>query len=731
MRLLVLTLLISLSFGSLAQNSVEIVSSKKHYIEKELVFCHDSIIGDNVGKAIKLFTQGDFISYDQLLNSFSGNEYYYWAGIRLINKLHTPRSFTLNFPASEHVKIYLIHHDSLISEHETGTLIPVGKREIGLGVYNSVEILLVNDADYLILTKVSESTVGNNLGILGFWVMERKAFFDKITGERFFLGIFFGVILIMILYNLFVYFSIREKSYLLYVLTILGNGLIWFTNYKLEYEYIFPHLTLESVPWVGLFVSSFFGICFILFTQSFLETKTRNPWWHGLGKGIILLLIIIPFLYFFNINWYIVLYRFSFLLGLITFVSILLVSGVSFYKKFRPARFFFLANIFYAVGFIIIIMGVFNLFDPDSIWAYSMQVGNMIEITFFSLALADRINILKAENEQKQVAMIEQLKENERLKTMVALELETKVKERTVEINQQKEEISAQRDLLQEQNVKLNRFHDHTTESLRYAQSIQAAILPSQRVFEQIAADYFVFIHPCEMVSGDFFWASTIGDYHIFCVADCTGHGVPGAFMSILGISTLNEIVNRHQIVNPAKILDLLRDRVIEALSQNDPENMHKDGLDIALCSFNIKTKELLYAGAGIPMWILSPSSNINLETETLSADIIHKDFSLFEIKGDNMPVGKSPVLKPFSNKQFDISKSDSTSIYLSTDGFADQVSEDDGTKFGSQRLKNLIVSYADREMVNQKDNLSKTFTTWKGQTFQVDDVTVVGLKII
>jgi serine phosphatase RsbU (regulator of sigma subunit) len=313
---------------------------------------------------------------------------------------------------------------------------------------------------------------------------------------------------------------------------------------------------------------------------------------------------------------------------------------------------------------------------------------------------------------------------------MVALELEMKVKERTVEINQQKEEISAQRDLLQEQNVKLNRFHDHTTESLRYAQSIQAAILPSQRVFEQIAADYFVFIHPCEMVSGDFFWASTIGDYHIFCVADCTGHGVPGAFMSILGISTLNEIVNRHHIVDPAKILDLLRDRVIEALSQNDPENMHKDGLDIALCSFNIKTKELQFAGAGIPIWILSPSSNMIHETENPTV-VRHKDFSLIEIKGDNMPVGKSPVLKPFTNRVFDLSKSASTSIYLSTDGFADQVSGDDGTKFGSQRLKNLIVSNADREMVNQKDNLSKTFTTWKGQAFQVDDVTVVGLKII
>ncbi len=303
------------------------------------------------------------------------------------------------------------------------------------------------------------------------------------------------------------------------------------------------------------------------------------------------------------------------------------------------------------------------------------------------------------------------------------------------EIYQQKEEITAQRDeienqknMLQDQNEALEQFRDHTHQSLRYAQSIQAAILPSQKILHQISADSFVMMKPCELVSGDFFWAATFNEYHVFCVADCTGHGVPGAFMSILGISALNDIVSRHRVTNPAEILGYLRESVIEALSQNDPDHLHKDGMDIALCVLNIDTRELQFAGAGLPLWLVAEDP-INIEYNAIGSKFAHNGFTLFEVKGDIMPVGQSPQRSSFKNHTINL-KGIPVRVYLATDGFADQLTGNQ-QKYGRKRQKQLILSHCSKSMPSQKQIFENEFTNWMGTSYQVDDATILGISLL
>ena len=304
----------------------------------------------------------------------------------------------------------------------------------------------------------------------------------------------------------------------------------------------------------------------------------------------------------------------------------------------------------------------------------------------------------------------------------------SEISQQKEEIIAQRDEIESQRDLLQSQNSKLELFRNNTTQSLRYAQSIQAALLPSEKILQQISSDYFVLMKPCELVSGDFFWATAFDHYQVFCVADCTGHGVPGAFMSILGITALNDIVVKHRITKPNEILGYLRQSVIETLSQNDSEHHHKDGMDIALCVFDIKNRELQFAGAGISLLIVDESNStiLNIECNT---GISNDNNCLFEIKPDIMPVGQSPLIKPFSNNSFKLGPKN-LSLYLATDGYADQLSEYTSTKFGQKRLKSLILENSHLSFKDQHQLFNEKFDDWKGTNYQVDDVAIIGIRI-
>ena len=273
-------------------------------------------------------------------------------------------------------------------------------------------------------------------------------------------------------------------------------------------------------------------------------------------------------------------------------------------------------------------------------------------------------------------------------------------------------EIAVEQDLISkisEQKDEIERQQKELSDSLEYASSIQTALLPDMRHFQKSFSDSFVLFKPRDIVSGDFYWFSRKGNYAAFAAADCTGHGVPGAFMSILGMSFLNEIVSKC-IPGANTILNRLRENVMKALHQTGDIGEHKDGMDIALCVLCLDEKELQYAGAFNPLYLI-------------------RNGELIETRGDKMPIGVNAIVeKSFTKHEFKLQEGDQ--IYIFSDGYADQFGGANDKKFRYRSLKELILKIHHRPMREQEKELNKVFNNWKGDLEQLDDVLLMGIKI-
>lgn len=246
-------------------------------------------------------------------------------------------------------------------------------------------------------------------------------------------------------------------------------------------------------------------------------------------------------------------------------------------------------------------------------------------------------------------------------------------------------------------------------ESLKYASYIQQAIFPPESLINKLLPENFIFYQPREIVSGDFYYVSRRNDNIFIAVGDCTGHGVPGAFMSLLGITYLNEIVSRNNCTNAGTILNQLREYVMSALSQTGEETEQKDGIDLSFCILDTRNNTLSFAGAFNPVYI------------------IH-DQQLFEISGDMMPVGVgAEEEKPFTSHSYNLRINDT--IYLFTDGFADQFGGPAGRKFKYRPFREMLIGVSHLPMNEQKLRIKKTFDSWKGNHRQLDDVLVFGFR--
>jgi ligand-binding sensor domain-containing protein/serine phosphatase RsbU (regulator of sigma subunit) len=274
--------------------------------------------------------------------------------------------------------------------------------------------------------------------------------------------------------------------------------------------------------------------------------------------------------------------------------------------------------------------------------------------------------------------------------------LTEKVKERTIEIAKQRDQIS-----------EINRS---LTDSIMYAQRIQSAVLPDLAIVEQLLGDYFILFKPRDIVSGDFYWISTREDRIIIVVADCTGHGVPGAFMSMLGVSLLNEVVSSLSHFTAADILNTLRDNLKRTLSQTGKSTEAKDGMDLALCILEAGKRKAQYAGAYNPLLRITDGETVIL-------------------KPDKMPIGiHLSDDAPFTNQEFELKPGDV--MYMFSDGYADQFGGPEQKKFKSVALYNLLQEIHHRPMSEQKQILDNTHQNWKGDQPQIDDILVMGIRI-
>jgi len=293
--------------------------------------------------------------------------------------------------------------------------------------------------------------------------------------------------------------------------------------------------------------------------------------------------------------------------------------------------------------------------------------------------------------------------------------------EKQEEMLQQREEILTINEMLEKQqievldkNFEITKKNQQITDSIAYAKRIQLALLRSEKNLP--FADHFILYKPKDIVSGDFYWMKKFFNYVLVVAADCTGHGVPGAFMSMLGISFLSEVANKQfrkvskSRLSASIILDELRDNVIKALSQNKEKASSKDGMDMALCIIDKDTNMLEFAGANNPAYII-------------------RNNEIIELEADKMPIGIYHIEdKSFKNQSFQLIENDR--IYLFSDGYVDQFGGEKKRKFLKKNFKDLLLEVNELEMTQQLEILDKTHLEWRGENNQTDDILVVGIKI-
>lgn len=286
-------------------------------------------------------------------------------------------------------------------------------------------------------------------------------------------------------------------------------------------------------------------------------------------------------------------------------------------------------------------------------------------------------------------------------------EANVRLEEKNRTISGQKDEIEKQRDIAAAQRDQIAYQKKHITDSIVYAKRIQTALLPSLELFSD-KLEHFVLYKPLAIVSGDFYWVSTKVNLQVIIAADCTGHGVPGAFMSMLGVSLLNEIVNGKQIIMPDQIIGELRTGIINSLKQVVDEDTVKDGMDIAVCVVDFNENLLWYAGANNPLYLIRGS------------ELIH-------YRADKMPVAIHYKMQPFTLHKVELQKGDA--FYIFSDGYADQFGGPKEKKFMSMKLKETLVEIAGQPMLSQGERLNEIFEAWRGDNPQVDDVTLIGVR--
>ncbi len=373
----------------------------------------------------------------------------------------------------------------------------------------------------------------------------------------------------------------------------------------------------------------------------------------------------------------------------------------------------------------------FTILPPwyRTIWAYILYVISFILIIYVTVKL----------NSRRLVKEKEQLEE-------IVLERTAEIRKANEEITAQRDEIAAQRDLVLKQKEHIEEIHQEITDSIHYAKRIQTAILPPEDHVTESVPEHFILFKPKDIVSGDYHWATIIKDNEgnisklVVTAADCTGHGVPGAFMSMLGVSFLNEIVVERKILQSNLILNNMRENVIQSLQQTGAEGEQKDGMDMALAVIDIKKNILQFSGANNPLYIIRhrdlPPVTINNNDSDVKQMDEGGDYILYEIKADKMPIAIYLKMDDFTLNEINYQKGDT--LYMFSDGFADQFGGPKGKKFKYKPFKRILMAMQENTLVEQKEAINKAIEDWKAYINpetnepyeQIDDIVVIGIRL-
>jgi two-component system, sensor histidine kinase LadS len=664
-------------FTGFAQSPVILSDENKIYeIGRNLAWLPDT---GNIDVAILLKGKYDnrFVAVQQDAPNFAYSYYSAWFRFEILNQTDKDWILELAYPILDRIELYEIN-DSLPAARIAGDRFTFDKREI-----RHKDFLFTLTLDKAERRTFYMKVQGNPLQF-PIRLSTSPVFIEKDHRYDMFHGFYYGTLLVMIFYNLFLFFSIREKSYLYYVLYVLNFILLQAGLQGYGYEFLWPQSpAVEDQMRIFGFLS---GISIIYFSKSFLNIPDSLP---GINKGLNWLVVFTLISVVISLSGNARLA--SILLQLNSLITVLMAIVISFYlmqKGFRPARFFVIAFLIFFIGIIIYTLKNFGILPRNNFTEYTMQFGSGLEVILLSFALGDKINLIKKEKENL-------IRDQNRM-------LEEKVEKRTVELKTQKR-------IIEEKNKNI-------TDSINYANRIQLSILPSEDYLASLLKEYFIVFKPKDIVSGDIYWVEEVENEKkekliLIAAIDCTGHGVPGALMSIVANNLLNHAVKDQKLYSPAAILDSMGTGLSETLKGSSLGIRSTDGMDIALCAVNHSAGTLTFSGA---------QSSILVVTEK----------KLTEYKGNKFPIEgtRGNERTPFNSYEIPVAKTDM--VYLFSDGYGDQFGGPKGKKFMNSPFKNMLADISDLSAIRQKEIVDYAFEDWKGNEEQVDDVLVMGFRV-
>lgn len=539
------------------------------------------------------------------------------------------------------------------------------------------------------------------------------------------------ILLALAIYNGLVGWYVRDKVYLYYVLLLVAYAVYTLAHYNslgpilgirnvriirmAPDSYIYQHFDLSVIICMG----GLLMVLLNLFAGSFLQIREYAPHLRKwlLASGLLSQTASVIYVFYDSFHLWV-----NIILGLN--LILVLFTALAIRRTNRQAANYFLnAHVVPFTLVILLILHRANLMASQPFTPHLFVAAIVVQGLMLSLAVAGRINLMRKQIEQQQaeseIAERNRLFELQQLTEQKNKELEIKVAERTEELQVVNEELSSTVDFIEQQRNELQRKTDDIKSSINYASRIQSAILPRAEHFERLFGtdNYFIYYRPRDIVSGDFYWLAEKDDGIIIAAADCTGHGVPGALMSMIGDSLLTHIVHDKETHRPDLILNRLQEGVRAALRQT--ENDGRDGMDIALCHISrqsLNNVTVQFAGAMNPLYYTQ-------------VGILH------EIKGTKLPIGgghrqHTDKQDPFALHTLSLSPGDC--IYLFSDGFADQFGGPDNKKFMSRQFRHLLQSVHAQPMPIQYQLLDSTMKSWMeyGNEPQTDDMLVIGIRI-
>ncbi len=545
-----------------------------------------------------------------------------------------------------------------------------------------------------------------------------KAFLEKNHREDLIIGIYFGWMFIMIFYNLFIWITTKETSYLWYVTYLIPTLLFTASWRGYALEFLWPaQVSLNNYI---TSMAALTSLAALIFSNSFLNTSRFAPLVRKVSY-----LVFIPFsavVVGTNLAGYNATSVQALQFLALSNIFLYLMGFVVLRKGYKPARLYLLG---WGVIFIAIIhstLSNFNLLPKNALTEYMIELGTSLEVLLFSLALADKITFYRREKEVAQKEVLKALEVNKKIVEDQNEILEQKVVAKTQELTaanqvllQNEGEISAQRDALKEQNQALSQYQKRIGQSFQLAQIIQQAFLPTNELIQQIFSEHFIIYRPKDVVSGDFYWLCPKQDHIILVAADCTGHGVPGAFITLIGKNLLDKIIKIDQVTNPGSILNQLHQEIQVAFRQEKGKG-NNEGMDASVISIQKlpdtpHRMRVWFAGAKNSLLYLNQDQKKIHELKATRKSIggYINDRVLFETQVLTLPVD--------------------TTLYLGSDGLSDQ-NNVTRRSFGKARVKAFHENHAHLSLPDQGTLLEETLQAFMKGTEQRDDILWMGLRV-